>query len=102
MNALEPIQIWLLMAAVAYVAFMAGRASANGGDKESRESRALLQQQSAERIFSELSVSNREHVDRLVRDGKTIEAIKSIRMSAGVGLRDAKRAVDWRKRMMKG
>lgn len=102
MQNLDPLQIWLLMAAVAYIAFMAGRATANRGDKESRESRALRQQESAERTFSEMSESNREEVDRLLRDGKTIEAIKTVRASAGLGLRDAKLAVDWRKRMTQG
>jgi len=102
MQNLDPLRIWLLMAAVAYIAFMAGRATANKGDTESRESRALRQQESAERIFSEMSVSNREEVDRLLRDGKTIEAIRSVRTSAGLGLRDAKLAVDWRRRMVKG
>ncbi len=100
MSALEPIQIWLLMAAVAYVAFMTGRATANRGDKESRESRALRRQENAERIFSEMSASTREEVDRLLSDGKIIHAVKAIREETGLGLRDAKLAVDWRRRMM--
>lgn len=100
MENLEPIQIWLLMAAVAYVAFMTGRATAGSGDKESREARVLRQQESAERVFSDLSASTREEVDRLLNDGKIINAVKLIRENAGLGLRDAKLAVDWRRRIM--
>lgn len=102
MNALDPFQIWLLMGAVAYFAFMAGRATANRGDQESREQKALRRQENAERIFSQMPASTLEEVDRLLRDGKTIEAIKAVRASAGLGLRDAKLAVDWRKRMTQG
>ncbi len=101
MNALDPTQIWLLMAAVAYIAFMAGRATANRGDAESRETRALRQQESAERIFSEMDASIREEVDRLLNDGKIINAVKIVRENTGLGLRDAKLAVDWRRRMIK-
>ncbi len=101
MNALEPLQIWLLMAAVAYIAFMAGRATANSGDKESRESRALRVQESAERTFSEMTSSTKDDVDRLIRDGKKIDAIRLVREHSGLGLRDAKLAVDWRQRMIK-
>ena len=100
MQNLEPIQIWLLMAAVAYVAFMVGRASVNRGDKESHEARAMRREENAERVFSELSTSATEEVDRLIRDNKIINAVKVVRENTGLGLRDAKLAVDWRRRMM--
>ena len=100
MENLDPLQIWLLMAAVAYVAFMTGRATAGRDDKESREAQALRRQESAERVFSEMSASTREEVDRLLRDGKIINAVKVIREHSGLSLRDAKLAVDWRRRMM--
>ena len=102
MNALEPIQIWLLMAAVAYIAFMAGRATANSGDKESHEARALRIQESSERAFSAMTASSREEVDRLLHDGKIINAVKVVRENSELGLREAKQAVDWRRRMIKG
>ncbi len=102
MNALEPIQIWLLLAAVAYIAFMAGRATAGRGDRESREARALRVQEHAERTFSEMTASTREEVDRLLHEGKIIDAIRLVRESSGLGLKDAKQAVDWRRRMIKG
>ncbi len=102
MQNLDPLQIWLLMAAVAYLAFMAGRATANSGDKESRESRALRTEENAERTFSGMTASTREEIDRLLHDGKIIAAVKIVRENSGLGLREAKQAVDWRRRMIKG
>lgn len=101
MNNLDPLQIWLLMAAVAYIAFMAGRATARKGGGESREAKALRIQGSAENAFSSLTPSIAADVDRLLNDGKTIEAIKVMREHTGLGLKESKQAIDWRKRLIK-
>ncbi len=100
MENLEPLQIWLLMGAVAYIAFMAGRATANKGDKESREARAFRIQENAESLFSSLTGSTVEEVDRLIGNGKIINAVRVVRENTGAGLKDSKDAVDWRRRSM--
>lgn len=103
MENLEPFQLWLLMAAVAYIAFMIGRASGrSGNDGLSPEERRFRAQQEAESAFSSLELSKQEEVDRLLNDGKVIAAVRVVREAAGIGLKDAKAAVDWRRRMIKG
>ena len=97
MDAFSPFQLWLLMGAVAYAGFLFGRATANrDGPRESREERKMREAHDAERTFSGLPASIQEDVDRLLRDGKTIEAIKVIREAAGIGLKDAKITADAR------
>lgn len=98
MENFEPYQIILLMAAVAYVAFLFGRASAGGG--EGRDERRIREAHDAERNFSALDASKQEAVDRLLTDGKIIAAIKEIRATSGLGLKDAKITADWRRSML--
>ncbi|MHA7870761.1 MAG: hypothetical protein ACX939_00270 [Hyphococcus sp.] len=102
MDTIEPYQIALLMAAVAYAAFLFGRASANREGRESREERQMRTAHEAEQLFSSLSPSKQEEVDRLLTDGQLIPAIKAIREETGAGLRDAKLAADYRRRMVHG
>ncbi len=98
MENFEPYQIILLMIAVAYVAYLFGRASA--GDGEGREERRLREAHDAERIFSALDASKQSEVDRLLVDGKIIAAVKQIRAASGLGLKDAKITADWRRAML--
>ena len=95
-------QYWLLLVAVAYIAFRIGRATAGGENTESREVRALRAQESAERVFSELSTSNQTEVDRLLFNDEVIAAVKLIREEAGIGLKDAKGVADHRRRKLAG
>ncbi len=98
MDNFEPYQIFLLMAAVAYAAFLFGRASARGG--EGREERRLREAHDAERTFSALDMSKQAEVDRLLTDGKVIAAVKEIRAASGLGLKEAKITADWRRTML--
>ena len=102
MENLDPLQIWLLMAAVAYIAFMAGRATSRRDTGESREMKALRIQQAADEAYSGLTSSSQEEVDRLIRDGKIIQAVKVVRENTGFGLKESKDTVDQRRRMIKG
>ena len=98
MENFEPYQIILLMMAVAYVAYLFGRASARGG--EGREERQMREAHEAERTFSALDASQQANVDRLLADAKMIAAIKEIRTASDVGLKTAKKTADWRRRMV--
>lgn len=98
----EPYQLWLVMAAVAYAAFLFGRATARGGGGLSREERRTQQRHDAERVFSSLSASKQADADRLLNDGELIEAVKLIRAEAGIGLKEAKAAADLRREVLKG
>lgn len=100
MNNIEPYQILLLMAAVAYASFLFGRASARGG--EGREERRMREDHEGERIFSALDASKQAEVDRLLTEGKLIAAVKEIREATGSGLKEAKTTADYRKRMLTG
>jgi len=91
-------QIWMLIAGVAVVAFMAGRRSAKVSP-ESFELRLKAEQEAAQN-FSRLSGAMQREVDRLLADGKMIEAIKLIRAELNTGLYEAKQVVDQRKRSM--
>lgn len=103
MSNFEPYQLWLLMAAIAYVAYLFGRASARaGGDGESREARRMREQQEAEYAFSSLSPAKQADVDRLLTDGRLIQAVKLIRQESGLGLKEAKSVADHRRRLLKG
>lgn len=103
MEQLEPYQLWMLMAAVAYVAYLFGRASARGeGSGEGREERRMREDHEAERAFSSLPPSKQADVDRLLSEKKLIAAIKVIREETGIGLRDAKLAAERRQRALKG
>lgn len=103
MQDLDPPGGWLLLAAAVYIAFMAGRASA--GPRESPEDRELRRMREGERAagaFAALSPSVQADVDRLLLDGKKIEAIKIIREQTGMGLKESKGVADQRQTRIKG
>ena len=102
MENLETDQLLFLVAAVAVAAFWLGRASARSGGGESGESRRLREQQEIEQLYDGLPSALQEEVDSLLVQGKMLEAIKRIREETGMGLREAKRLVDYRMRMLKG
>lgn len=97
MQDLDPTGGWLILAAAAYIAFMAGRASA--GRRESPEEREMRRMREGERAadaFASLSPSVQTDVDRLLAAGKKIEAIKLIREQTGMGLKESKEAAEQR------
>ena len=102
MTSFEPYQLWLLIAAVAYIAFIVGRASGrHGATAGEREQDKFLRQQQAEVTFKSLGVSKREEVDRLLEAGKIIAAVKVVREETGGGLKDSKAVVDGRMQALK-
>lgn len=103
MQDIDPTGGWLILAAVAYIAFMAGRASA--GRRESPEDREMRRMREGERAagaFAALSPSVQADVDRLLLENKKIEAIKLIREQTGMGLKESKDAADQRQRSVGG
>lgn len=95
----DPTGGWLVLAAVAYVAFMIGRMSGGKGETESeREMRRMQEEQEAEDAFASLSPSVQADVDRLLTEKKTIEAVKVIRENTGKGLKESKDVVDQRRK----
>lgn len=53
-------------------------------------------------LFSRLEAQDREQIDAYIADGKLIAAIKLMRESSGVGLKEAKEAVEARKASQSG
>ena len=103
MLALDPTGGWLILAAVAYIAFMIGRAGA--GRRESPEEREMRRMREGERAataFAALSPSVQADVDRLLLDRKKIEAIKLIREHTGMGLKESKDAAEHRQSEING
>ena len=88
-------EIWLLIG-VAVAAFIAGRFSARHSP-EALERRRIAEEE-ATRNFTRLSTTTRAEIDRLLADGKTVEAIRVIRAELNTGLYEAKQIVDQRKR----
>ena len=88
-------EIWLLIG-VAVAAFIAGRLSARHSP-EALERRRLAEEEAA-RNFTRLSTTTRAEVDRLLTDGKTVEAIRLMRAELNTGLYEAKQIIDQRKR----
>lgn len=97
MDNLDQTQFILLLASVAGVAFIIGRATAGGASSEAREERRMNQQMEAERLIASLTPAVQQEVDEKLKAGKLIEAIKIIRENTGAGLRDAKIAADLRR-----
>lgn len=91
MENVEPYQIIMLMAAVAYAAFLFGRATAGGSEHQ-----RLVENEEIEAAMRTISAPKLEEIDRLIADRKKIAAIKVVRAETGLGLRPAKMAVDRR------
>jgi len=103
----NPIQFWLLIASVAGVSFMLGRSTSSKqkqGDRSGISPNRNSQQrhESADLDFSTLSMSNQAEVDRLLREGKLINAIKIVREETGLGLKEAKEIAEHRQRSVHG
>jgi len=92
---LEPYKLWLLVTAVAYVAFLLGRAT-KGASPEERQRRELAEAQEIETAMANIPQSKLEEIDRLMADAKKIEAIKTLREATGLGLQLSKMAVEQR------
>ena len=95
MENFSPIQLWLLMAAVAYVAFLFGRATKPVSPQE-KERRRLVEEEEIEMALRDVTASKWEEIDRLLSDRKKIEAIKFLREATGLGLKLSKMAVERR------
>lgn len=101
MTNLDPAAQWLLLAFVAWGSFMIGRASANRTSAEERRMRRENDEQEASEAFAGLPSPVHADIDRLLLDGKLIEAIKLVREHTGLGLRDSKFAAEQRRRQIK-
>ncbi|MEE2691197.1 MAG: hypothetical protein VX640_06635 [Pseudomonadota bacterium] len=102
MDLSDPMQFWLLLFAVAGIAFILGRSMREREPGESRVERRMREARQALEQFGALSSDKQAEVDALVRDNRIIEAIKLVREESGMGLKDSKDAVDARRRELKG
>jgi ribosomal protein L7/L12 len=89
----------LLGLGVAVIALVAVTASAGRREAERRQLRRLaLVERKLDAVLDHLGVEVREphleHVEALLGQGKTIQAIKAYREATGADLREAKEAVD--------
>lgn len=95
MENFNSIQPWLLMSAVAYAAFLIGRATKPVSPQE-RNHRRLVEEEEIETALREVTKSKWEEIDRLLSDRKKIEAIKVLREATGLGLKLSKMAAERR------
>ena len=102
MDAPNGFQVWLLVAAIGGLSFWLGRATARSETAEQREMRRMREREAGVAAFSSLAAPNQTEIDRLIMEGKTIEAIKLVREGTGLGLKEAKDAVDARRSALKG
>jgi ribosomal protein L7/L12 len=86
---------WIIAAGAWTAGFLLGRLTTGGGD---REARRLAEAEAARSAFAALSPDRQGEVDRLIRDKQTIAAIKLVRETTGLGLKESKAAVDARRR----
>ena len=100
MENLDQTQLIILLASVAGVSFIVGRATARGASSEDRAEKQMRALQEAEHLFSSLSPTVQQEVDSFIQSGKPIEAIKIVRQHSGAGLREAKFVVDRRRAAM--
>lgn len=102
MNAPNALQVFLLLAAIGGLFFWLGRATARSETAEQREMRRMREREAGAAALSSLAPSSQADVDRLVMDGKIIEAVKLVREATGLGLKESKDAVDARRAALKG
>lgn len=95
MENFSPIQLWLLMAVIAYAAFLFGRATKPVSPQE-KERRRLVEDEEIETALRDVTASKWEEIDRLLSDRKKIEAIKVLREATGLELKLSKMAVERR------
>lgn len=103
MQELDPQLYWVILAAVAYGAFLLGRATAQRGETGlTREERRRREVDEAATALSALEPSKLADVDRLLARGKIIDAVRLVRTETGMGLYESKLAVDQRRAVIKG
>jgi ribosomal protein L7/L12 len=103
MQELDPQLYWLILAAVAYGAFLFGRTTARRGEAGmTREERRRRETDEAAAALSALEPSKLADVDRLLTRGKIIEALRLVRTETGMGLYQSKLAIDQRRAVIKG
>lgn len=100
MENLDPGMNWLIVAVIAFCAFILGRASARGGEGggESRQARRLHDIERATAALAALEMSKQAELDRLITDGRIIDAVRLLREATGMGLYESKLAVDERRK----
>jgi hypothetical protein len=92
---LSTMEIWLLIAWAAVIGFYAGRRSAVPSEVRARAK--LMAQEEAAQGFARLTPDSQAEVDRLLGEGRTVEAVKLIRAALSTDLYTAKQIVDQRK-----
>lgn len=85
----------LLIALVAMVFYILGRRSKDGG-ASGRDFTRRREETDIEQVLASVPATTLEEVDRLMADRRKIDAIKVLRAATGLGLRDAKCAVERR------
>jgi len=101
MEVFQSDQAWLVLAAVAVISYILGRASAGRrGDSGSRAEQRLKETEAAAATLSSLDATHQLEIDRLLSEKKTIEAIKYLREHTGLSLYEAKLAVDERRKVV--
>lgn len=90
-------QVWVLLAFVAVAAFWLGRMT---GRAEGSPENRMAQSAASSELFSSMAPDKQADVDRLISERKYIEAIKLVRDVTGAGLREAKLAVDERRKQL--
>jgi ribosomal protein L7/L12 len=96
----DPMQVWLLVAAVGIICFLLGRGTARNRDID-RTERKMRDAEAAQMSFGALPAENQSDIDRLVTEGKMIEAVKLVREWSGLGLKESKDVVDARRKALK-
>ncbi|HOP18778.1 MAG TPA: hypothetical protein PLV61_09360 [Parvularculaceae bacterium] len=102
MEVFQSDQAWLVLAAVAVISYILGRASAGRrSDNSSRTEQRLKETEAAAATLSSLDATHQLEIDRLIVENKTIEAIKYLREHTGLSLYEAKLAIDERRKVVK-
>lgn len=90
---------WLILAAVAAIFFMLGRAS-KGGAPEKEAERGMQERQEADRVFASLPPDVQQRADESIQAGDGARAARLIADNSAAGAGDARRIVDIRRRAM--
>ncbi|MBB5518319.1 hypothetical protein [Amphiplicatus metriothermophilus] len=96
MDFIDDAAFWAVLAAVAIVAYLVGRMS-GAGSPEDRAERRMRERQEAENAFSNMAPSAQQEIDRLIAEGRMLEAIKRFREETGLGLKESRDAIDYRR-----
>lgn len=99
MNFFSDAAFWAVLTVVAVAAYLLGRMS-GAGAPEDRAERRLRERQEAENAFSNMAPSAQQEIDQLIAEGRVIEAVKRFREETGLGLKESKDAIDYRRAAM--